>query len=108
MSIMLDTPTMAALPSFGCPRWCDQPAGHPAELTDTDGSRMFVHRGVVLDGAAGRHVSLRQAVTAYADGTVRHEAAELVIDGVEAYTLDEARSLLAALAVGAVMIEGGR
>lgn len=108
MHMMLDNPPTAALPPLACPAWCQQQAGHPSELDDTDGTRMFVHHGVVLDDAGGRHLALRQAVTEHPDGTITHDAAELVIDGVELYTLNEARALLAGLALGAAMIEGGR
>jgi hypothetical protein len=108
VSIMLDNPTPAALPPLTCPAWCQQQAGHPAELVDTDRTRIFVHNGVVLDDAGGRHLALRQAVTEHHDGTITHDAAEFVVDHVKPYTLNEARALLAGLALGAAMIEGRR
>lgn len=104
VSIMLANPTPAALPSLACPEWCQQ-AGHPAALDDI---RVFVHHGVVLDDAGGRHLALGQAVTEHPDGTITNDAAELVVDYVDPYTLNEARALLAGLALGAAMIEGGR
>lgn len=91
MSNMLDNPTPAALPPLTCPARCQQ-AGHLAEPDDTD----------------GQHLALRQAVTERHDGTTTHDAAELVVDHVEPYTPNDARALLAGLALGAAMIEGGR
>lgn len=94
-----------ALVTILCPAWCTRGAGHRADLLDTDGSRLYLHRGLISADAGGKHVSIRQAVTVHRDGTVAREAAEVVLDEVEPLSLVETRALVAGLVEAALYLD---
>lgn len=109
MTILHDHPLHAAhaAPTGPCPAWCALPAGHAADLIDTNLDRLFLHRGTVLADVAGRRVRLWQSTTLRRDGSVEQEQPQVVLDDIEATSVADTRRLVAALALAAELAEDG-
>lgn len=89
--LVLDGP-----PAAWCPPWC---AAHDVN-PESDGSTLHVHHGIPAE-VAGYRVQLRQGVYVEADGSRAEPGGVEVVLGGDAVTLDEARQLVAALALAA-------